>query len=69
MAWMDKVINRVGTSHCHLKSRKGQTVVEYAVVLAFISVLCVTYLSALGEQIRGLFLSIINALAAAGHGF
>jgi Flp pilus assembly pilin Flp len=66
---MDKVINRGGTSFRRSKSRKGQTVVEYAIVLAFISVLCVTYLSALGEQIRGLFLSIINALAAAGHGF
>jgi len=66
---MDKVINRVGTALRRFKSRNGQTVVEYAVVLAFISVLCVTYLSALGEQIRSLFLSIINALAAAGHGF
>ena len=66
---MDKVINRVSNSLRPLKGRNGQTLIEYALVLSFISVLCVTYLSALGAEIRNVFLSIISSLSAAGHGF
>jgi Flp pilus assembly pilin Flp len=61
---MDKGINGVSVSLRRLKGRKGQTLVEYAVILAFISVLTITYISALGEQVRGLYLPIISALDA-----
>ena len=64
-ARMDKMIIGVRTSLHRLKSRKGQTVVEYALVLAFVSVLSVFVLSALGVEIRGLYLPIIDALQAA----
>jgi Flp pilus assembly pilin Flp len=66
---LDKIIKGASPLLHRSKSRNGQTVVEYALVLVVISVLCVSYLSALGEQIRGLFLSIIGALSAAGNGF
>jgi len=46
------------------KSRRGQTLVEYALVLAFISVLTIVFMSALGVEIQGLYLPIISALSA-----
>ena len=63
MTWMDKMINGAFTLRRRFKSRKGQTLVEYALILTFISVLSISVLSVLGVQIRGLFLSIISALA------
>jgi Flp pilus assembly pilin Flp len=62
---MDNGIFGVSTLRCRLNGKKGQTVVEYALVLAFISVLSVMVLSALGVEIRGLYLPIIDALQAA----
>ena len=44
--------------------KKGQTLVEYALILAFISVLSIMFMSAIGVQIQGLYLPIITALAA-----
>jgi Flp pilus assembly pilin Flp len=46
----------------HPKSKKGQTLVEYALVLSFISVLSIIVMSAMGVEIRGLYLPIIDAL-------
>jgi len=51
------------------KSRKGQSLVEYALVLSFISLLSVAVLSVLGAQIRGMYLPIIHALEAARAAF
>jgi Flp pilus assembly pilin Flp len=48
-----------------LKSRKGQSLVEYALILTFISVLCIAVLTVLGAQIRGVYSIIISALTAA----
>jgi len=44
------------------KSKKGQTVVEYALILSFISVLTIFFASGMGVEIRGLYLPIIDAL-------
>ena len=49
---------------CFLRSRRGQSLVEYTLVLSFISLLSVVLLSVLGAQVRGLYTSIINALIA-----
>jgi Flp pilus assembly pilin Flp len=46
-------------------SRKGQSLVEYALILAFISVVAISVLSSLGGQITGLYTKISSALAAA----
>jgi len=48
-----------------LKNRKGQTLVEYALILAFISVVAISVLSSLGQAIRGTYTKICSALASA----
>ncbi len=40
----------------------GQALVEYALILTFISVLCIAVLSYMGIQIRGIYTTIIDAL-------
>jgi Flp pilus assembly pilin Flp len=47
------------------KSKKGQTLVEYALILAFISVVAISVLIALGSGIRGTYSSISSTLASA----
>jgi Flp pilus assembly pilin Flp len=61
---INQTINGISAWLRCLKSRKGQTLVEYALVLTFISVLCISVLTVLSGQIRNLYLPIINALAA-----
>jgi Flp pilus assembly pilin Flp len=53
----------IRTALGRLKSKKGQTLVEYALILSFISVLSIIVLTALGVQIQSLYLPIIDALA------
>jgi Flp pilus assembly pilin Flp len=52
----------LGTPFSRFRSKKGQTLVEYALILSFISVLSIIVLSFLGVQIRSLYVPIINAL-------
>jgi Flp pilus assembly pilin Flp len=48
------------------KSRKkGQTLVEYALILAFISVVAISLLISLGKSITGTFSKVTSALASA----
>jgi len=47
------------------RSRKGQTLVEYALILAFISVVAISVLIRLGTQIKSVFSSITSQLAVA----
>jgi Flp pilus assembly pilin Flp len=47
------------------KSRKGQTLVEYALILAFISVVAISVLIRLGDEIKGTFTTITSQLAYA----
>ena len=46
-------------------SRKGQTLVEYALVLAFISVVAISVLISLGKAISGTYTRISSVLASA----
>jgi pilus assembly protein Flp/PilA len=48
-----------------LKNRKGQTLVEYALILAFISVVAISVLISLGQAIRGTYTKISSALSSA----
>jgi len=48
-----------------MRDRKGQTLVEYALILAFISVVAIAVLTSLGEQIKGTYTKISSALASA----
>jgi len=47
------------------KNKKGQTLVEYALILAFISVVAISVLTSLGQQIKGTYTKISSALASA----
>ena len=47
------------------QSRKGQTLVEYALILAFISVVAISVLIRLGNQVKGVFTTITSQLAEA----
>jgi Flp pilus assembly pilin Flp len=48
------------------KQKKGQTLVEYALILAFISVVAISVLIALGNQVKHVFTTISSQLAYAG---
>lgn len=49
-----------------LGRKKGQTLVEYALILAFISVVAISVLIRLGNQIKTVFTTISSQLAYAG---
>ena len=49
-----------------LKRKKGQTLVEYALILAFISVVAIAVLIDLGKQVKSVFTTISSQLAYAG---
>ena len=63
---INKIILRAKSALRRMKSKKGQTLVEYALILAFISVVAISVLIALGNQVRGTFSTISSQLATAG---
>jgi len=63
---INKIITRAKATLRRMKSKKGQTLVEYALILAFISVVAISVLIALGNQIKGVFTTITSQLAVAG---
>ena len=60
-----KVITKANIALRRMKSRKGQTLVEYALILAFISVVAIAVLITLGNQIKGVFTTITSQIAIA----
>jgi Flp pilus assembly pilin Flp len=62
---INKVITRAKLALRRLKSKKGQTLVEYALILAFVSVVAISVLLALGKQVTGIFSSISSQLSQA----
>ena len=50
------------------QSRKGQTLVEYALILAFISVVAISVLLALGGQVKSVFTTVTSQLAVGANG-
>jgi Flp pilus assembly pilin Flp len=63
---INKVITSAKIALRRMKSKKGQTLVEYALILAFISVVAISVLLALGKQVTGVFSTITSQLAIAG---
>jgi Flp pilus assembly pilin Flp len=63
---INKVIISAKRALRRMKSKKGQTLVEYALILAFISVVAISVLIALGNQVKGVFTTISSQLAYAG---
>jgi len=66
---INKVIISAKKALRRLKSKKGQTLVEYALILAFISVVAISVLIALGNQVTKVFSTITSQLsyAASSH--
>lgn len=52
----------------HLRTRRGQTLVEYGLILALVSIVVIAVLIALGDQIRNVFTRITDTLATAATG-
>lgn len=52
-----------------LKNKKGQTLVEYALILALISTVAITVLITLGSNIKGVYSRVDSVMtsAAASH--
>ncbi len=48
------------------KLRRGQTLVEYALILAVISIVAIGILINLGQQIKGVYSMVINSQIAQG---
>jgi len=63
---INKVITKANKALRRMKSKKGQTLVEYALILAFISVVAISVLIALGNQVKSVFTTITSQLAIAG---
>jgi Flp pilus assembly pilin Flp len=47
------------------KGKKGQTLVEYALILAFISVVAISVLISLGQQVKATYTKINSGLSTA----
>ena len=62
---INKVITSAKVALRRLKGKKGQTLVEYALILAFISVVAISVLIALGNQVKSVFTTISSQLAYA----
>ena len=48
------------------KLRRGQTLVEYALILAVISIVAIGILINLGTQVKGIYSMVINSQIAQG---
>jgi pilus assembly protein Flp/PilA len=55
------MMNRLST----LKSKKGQTLVEYGLILALVSIVVIAVLTLLGDQLKNIFSKITDTLNAA----
>ncbi len=67
---INKVVSKAKVALSRIKkSKKGQTLVEYALILAFISVVAIAVLIALGNQVKGVFSTITSqvAIASSSH--
>jgi Flp pilus assembly pilin Flp len=60
---INNIINRVKTAVRRMKrGKKGQTLVEYALILAFISVVAIAVLIQLGRNVASVFSTINSEL-------
>jgi Flp pilus assembly pilin Flp len=62
---INKVIIRAKSALRRMKSKKGQTLVEYALILAFISVVAISVLIALGGKVTSVFSTITSQMSQA----
>jgi len=58
-------MQRQAKQHLRKRSKKGQTLVEYALILAFVSVCAISVLIRLGAEVKSVFSTITSQLAVA----
>jgi pilus assembly protein Flp/PilA len=63
--WMVQLVTGVQSRVYELKNQDGQTLVEYALIIALVSVGLIAALTTLRTQIEGVFTAIGTALAGA----
>jgi pilus assembly protein Flp/PilA len=51
-----------------VKSQKGVTMIEYALIAALISVVAILLLTQAGDQVKAIFQNIVDALTGAASG-
>lgn len=62
--WRPLFVKELTPTH-NKHGKKGQTLVEYGLILALVSVVIIFMLNVLGGQINNVFNTIINTLSAA----
>ncbi len=66
---MDEMIQRLSRRvNDRNRQRRGQTLVEYALILSFISVVAIATLMSLGSQVKSAFTTVSSQLAVAKTG-
>jgi Flp pilus assembly pilin Flp len=58
-------VKNIGSRRTKRKSRKGQTLVEYALILAFISIVAISVLISIGKQVTLIFSKVTTTLVSA----
>ena len=58
-------MQRLGKKQLCRRKKRGQTLVEYALILAFVSVCAISVLIRLGEEVKTVFSTITSQLAVA----
>ena len=62
---MKTTISRLANKSGSRRNKRGQTLVEYALILAFVSVVAISVLIRLGDEIKTVFTTITSQLAVA----
>ena len=62
---LTKIYTQVVSRLTTLKSKKGQTLVEYGLILALVSIVVIAVLTLLGDQLKNIFSTITNTLSSA----
>ena len=61
---LTKIYTKLVSRMVHFKSQKGQTLVEYGLILALVSIVVIVVLGLLGNQLKSIFATITTTLAA-----
>lgn len=64
---MTKIYAKLASQLVHLKStKKGQTLVEYGLILALVAIVVIAILTAMGGKLNEIFGKVNNALETSG---